>query len=77
MDSYDILDVSKEATEEEIDKAYKSKIKESHPDLGGSKSEFIKVNNAYENIKSKENNIINEKSIREKILEYLNLIIIH
>ena len=74
MDSYDILGVSKEATEEEINKAYKSKIKEAHPDLGGSKSEFLKFNNAYESIKSEKNNITEEKSIREKILEYINLI---
>ena len=65
MDSYDMLGISKDATEEEIDAAYKSKIKEVHPDVGGSRKDFIKVNNAYNNIKSIESDT--EKSISEKL----------
>ena len=51
MDPYVILGISEKATRDEIDKAFKKKAKEVHPDVGGSQQEFIKVNAAYEAIK--------------------------
>lgn len=43
-----ILGVDKEVSKEEIKKAYREKVKETHPDLEGTKEEFMKVKNAYE-----------------------------
>jgi len=44
---YDILGIKKKASQEEIKQAYKKEIKKHHPDKGGDKDEFIKVNKAY------------------------------
>lgn len=49
-DPYDILNVNKGENLEYYTKQYRSLIKEHHPDLGGSKEEFIKIQNAYEEI---------------------------
>jgi len=54
MDYYDILGVSRQATESEIRKAYKSKSMKHHPDRGGSEEEFKKVNEAYTTLKDPE-----------------------
>jgi DnaJ-class molecular chaperone len=46
-DPYDTLGVDKNATEEEIKKAYRDKSKEQHPDKGGDEEEFKKTSEAY------------------------------
>lgn len=51
LDPYNILGVDQSATKEEIDKAFREKVKQTHPDHGGSNEEFIKVMAAYETIK--------------------------
>ena len=43
-----ILDVSPNATDEEIHRAYRKLASTHHPDLGGDKEEFQKILNAYE-----------------------------
>jgi DnaJ family protein A protein 2 len=45
---YEILGVPKNATEEEIKRSYRKLAKEKHPDKGGNKEEFIKIQAAYE-----------------------------
>jgi DnaJ-class molecular chaperone len=45
---YDILGVSKDATEAEIKKAYRTLAKEHHPDMGGDEAKFKEIQNAYE-----------------------------
>jgi DnaJ-class molecular chaperone len=45
---YDILGVSKDATEAEIKKAYRTLAKEHHPDMGGNETTFKEIQNAYE-----------------------------
>ena len=44
---YDELGVDEKADAANIKKAYRKKAKKSHPDAGGSKEEFSKVNRAY------------------------------
>jgi DnaJ-class molecular chaperone len=44
---YDVLEIDKTASKEEIKKAYKKKAKKTHPDAGGSEEEFKQVNQAY------------------------------
>ena len=44
---YDILEVNKDATKEEITKAYREKAVKYHPDKGGDASIFIELANAY------------------------------
>lgn len=50
MDPYEILGVERGANENEIEEAYKDRVKEAHPDLGGSSEDFIEVKEAYESI---------------------------
>lgn len=51
MNPYDILDVDRDASEEEVKKAYRQKAKEHHPDQGGDKEKFKEVQEAYDQIK--------------------------
>src|SRR6056300_1413358 len=51
MDYYDILGVSRTATDQELRKAYKTKSMKHHPDRGGSEDEFKKINEAYTTLK--------------------------
>ncbi|MFC6962610.1 ferredoxin Fer [Halocatena marina] len=51
MDSpFDVLGISPDADEAEIDRAYRQRVKEAHPDHGGSTSEFQLVRMAYEEL---------------------------
>ncbi len=47
-DFYDVLGVSKGASEQEIKKAYRSKAHKLHPDKGGDKAAFQEINEAYQ-----------------------------
>ncbi|MGM0438853.1 MAG: molecular chaperone DnaJ [Patescibacteria group bacterium] len=47
-DYYDILGVSKDASQEEIKKAYRKKAHKHHPDKGGDEEKFKKINEAYQ-----------------------------
>lgn len=51
LDPYSILGVSSTATKEEIEKAFREKAWNSHPDHGGSNEEMIMVNAAMEAIR--------------------------
>lgn len=51
MNPYSILGVDMNATEEEVERAYKEKAKLFHPDKGGSDMEMAKINAAYQVIK--------------------------
>lgn len=51
MDSpFDILGIESDADDAEIERAYRRRVKEAHPDHGGSASEFQAVYAAYEEI---------------------------
>lgn len=58
MSLYDTLGINKDASKEEIKKAYKNKAKESHPDKGGSTDKMVALNKAY--------SILNDESKKEK-----------
>lgn len=47
---YEILGIDKNATEEEVKKAYKNLARKCHPDKGGSAEKFNEINGAYTNI---------------------------
>jgi curved DNA-binding protein CbpA len=47
MNPYQELNISKEATGDEIKKAFYDKAKKLHPDKGGDPDEFKKINHAY------------------------------
>lgn len=46
-DFYEILEVVKEASPEDIKKAYWKKAKKMHPDVGGDEEDFKKISHAY------------------------------
>jgi molecular chaperone DnaJ len=48
MDYYNILGVEKNATQDEIRKAFRKKAQEHHPDRGGDENKFKEVSEAYE-----------------------------
>ncbi len=51
MDSpFDVLEVEPGADDDAIEAAYRERIKESHPDQGGSAAEFRRVREAYEEV---------------------------
>ena len=47
---YDILRVDAAADEDEIKQAYRDRVKETHPDLGGSEAAFKRVERAYQQL---------------------------
>jgi ferredoxin len=49
---FDILRVDPDASDREIDRAYRRRVMETHPDQGGSAREFQRVKVAYERIKA-------------------------
>lgn len=49
-DYYDVLGVSKSATDEEIKTAYRKLAKRHHPDKGGDKNKFQEIQKAYETL---------------------------
>jgi DnaJ-class molecular chaperone len=51
-DYYKILELSPDASEDSVKKAYKRLARINHPDKGGSEEKFIKINEAYQKIQN-------------------------
>jgi ferredoxin len=51
---FDVLQLDADADDEAVKQAYRRRVKEAHPDHGGSKAEFQRVRAAYEAIKAGE-----------------------
>ncbi len=47
---YEVLGVSPDADREEVRRAYRSLLKDHHPDQGGSRERFLRIRDAYERI---------------------------
>lgn len=54
MTAYDTLGVSNDATAEEIKSAYKKLAQQHHPDRGGNKDIFLKIQEAYDALSTSE-----------------------
>lgn len=52
MDLYEALGVDKNATQEEIQKAWRSKARDNHPDKGGDINKMMEINRAYNVLKN-------------------------
>lgn len=50
MDFYQTLNLTKNATQEEIKRAYKKLVLKHHPDKGGNREQFNKIQEAYETL---------------------------
>jgi curved DNA-binding protein CbpA len=48
---YDVLGIDPDADAEEVTRAYRLRVKETHPDQGGSAREFQRVRDAYEQLR--------------------------
>ena len=51
---FEVLGIAPDADEAAIERAYRERVKETHPDLGGSREAFLRVRSAYEAITSGE-----------------------
>jgi ferredoxin len=50
---FDVLRIDADADEEQLEQAYRDRVKEAHPDQGGSVEEFQTVRRAYETLKAR------------------------
>jgi ferredoxin len=52
VDPFDVLGVETDADESDVSRAYRERVKEAHPDQGGSREEFMRVQQAYASIRN-------------------------
>lgn len=68
MSHYDELGVSRDATTEQIKKAYRAKSREKHPDKGGPPDDFIPIAKAYEVLSDPDRRILYNSTGQDKRL---------
>lgn len=66
---YDLLGVSQSATDEEIKKAYRKKAMTHHPDKGGDKETFQKIQEAYETLSDNDKRKIYDRFGKDGVKE--------
>ena len=54
MDYYELLGVSRDASEKELKSAFKKKAMQHHPDKGGNPDTFKQINEAYQTLSDNE-----------------------
>jgi curved DNA-binding protein CbpA len=66
---FDVLRIGSDADGEEIEQAYRERVKQAHPDQGGSVEEFQAVRKAYERLKAgyRENGSVVEVDSEEEV----------
>lgn len=52
MDPFDVLGINADADQTEVSRAYRQRVKETHPDQGGSKEAFVRLQRAYTAIRN-------------------------
>ncbi|MFW5948587.1 MAG: 2Fe-2S iron-sulfur cluster-binding protein, partial [Halolamina sp.] len=57
MDPFEVLGVEADADEETVSRAYRRRVKETHPDQGGSRQEFLRLQRAYAAIRNGETTV--------------------
>ena len=57
---FEVLGVDPDADEAEIDRAYRRRVMETHPDQGGSVRAFQRVKAAYEAIEAERNGAVDD-----------------
>lgn len=62
---FDILQIGQDADDGEIDRAYRKRVLETHPDHGGSAREFQLVIAAYDELQSKDGNEADDVTIED------------
>ncbi|OYR63672.1 ferredoxin, partial [Halorubrum sp. E3] len=53
---FDVLDIDEDADEAAIERAYRDRVKEAHPDQGGTVEEFQLVRRAYRELDERDRN---------------------
>ena len=67
---YDVLEISKDATDEQIKQAYRNLAKQHHPDKkGGNKEKFQKIQEAYDILSDKHKKNEYDNKTNENIFE--------
>lgn len=69
---YDILNVSQNASYEEIKKSFRKLSLQNHPDKGGQKEIFTKINEAYQTLCKKESREKYDQLLKIKQMNYRN-----
>ena len=85
MNPYDILEISKDSTPEEIKAKYKSLAQQHHPDRGGDENIFKQIKEAYEllidpirkELYDKTGNFGKHQNLRGEALEQLSRLFLH
>ncbi|ERG92081.1 MAG: DnaJ-class molecular chaperone with C-terminal Zn finger domain protein, partial [Haloquadratum walsbyi J07HQW1] len=60
-------DISPPSTQDEIETAYREKARETHPDTGGSKDDFLEVQRAYETLTNSDESPSVSRSHRQDV----------
>mgnify|MGYP000182788154 FL=1 len=65
MDPFDVLGVDPDADDAEISRAYRRRVKETHPDQGGSREAFMQLQQAYAAVREGDVELRDDGSIAE------------